>query len=134
MTVTKGMLIPHGKNQYQIAISPIINIDNGSGTTADYVLLYCANDVYLLDAYTIYTEATDTTGAAGASVKVGTTAGGTEVVGLTNLSAAKAVGAAVQLTLAVNFVAAGTTIRVRHTGIASTEAGQYYVMLRYFYK
>lgn len=134
MTATKGTYIARGNQRYQIANTPIINIDNGSGTTADYVLLYAVNDIFLVDANVVYTEATDTAGAAGANVKLGTTAGGNEVVTATNLQAAKAIGSVTALTLALNFVAAGTTIRARHTGIASTEAGQYFVQLRYFYK
>ena len=134
MTATKSTYISRGNQKYQIAKTQTFNIDNGSGTTVDDVVLYAASDLYLQDAYCVYTEATDTTGAATASVKMGITAGGNELVASTNLSAAKAVGAAVALTLARHFVPAGSSVFVRHTGRASTEAGQYYVQVRYAYK
>jgi poly(3-hydroxyalkanoate) synthetase len=134
MTASKGTYIARGNQKYQMATTQVFNIDNGSGTTVDDQLLYCFNDVILVDAKVVYTEATDTTGAATANVKVGTTAGGAEVVTATNLAVSKAVGDTTALTLNLNFVAAGTTIRVRHTGRAATEAGQYYVALRYYYK
>lgn len=134
MTVTKGTYLARGNQKFLMEKTQIFNIDNGSGTTVDDMLLYCVNDVVLVDAFCVYTEATDTTGAATANVKIGTTAGGAEVVTATNLAVSKAVGATQSLTLNVQFVAAGTTIRVRHTGRAATEAGQYYVALRYYYK
>lgn len=132
MTATKGTYINRGAQKYLVAKTAAINIDNGSGTTLDDMLLYCVNDIFLVDANIVYTEATDTTGAAGANVKIGTTAGGAEIVTATALVASKAVGSTTALTLNLHYVAAGSTIRVRHTGIAATEAGQYYVQLRYF--
>ena len=50
MTAAKGTYIARGNQRYQTAVTPIINIDNGSGTTADYVLLYAVNDLFLVDA------------------------------------------------------------------------------------
>ena len=132
MTATKGTFINRGAQKYLTVKTAVINIDNGSGTTLDDILLYCVNDVFLVDANVVYTEATDTAGVASANVKIGTTAGGAEIVTATALAVSKAVGATTALTLNLHYVAAGTTIRVRHTGIASTEAGQYFVQLRYF--
>ena len=132
MTATKGTYINRGAQKYLVAKTDTINIDNGSGTTADHVILYCANDIYLVDANVVYTEATDTAGAASATVAVGVTAGGATLVTATALQVSKAVGSVTALTLNLHYVAAGSSIFVRHTGIATTEAGQYYVQLRYF--
>jgi len=134
MTATKGTYINRGAQKYLIAKTAVINIDNGSGATLDDLLFYCVNDVFLIDATVVYTEATDTLGAASANVKIGTSAGGAEIVTATALQISKAVGSTTALTLNLNWVAAGSTVRVRHTGIASTEAGQYFVQLRYFNK
>jgi hypothetical protein len=68
---------------------------------------------------------------AGASVKVGTTVGGVDLVAATNLENSKAVGTATALALASAAVAANTPICVRHTGIAATAAGKYRVHIEY---
>jgi hypothetical protein len=134
MTKTLGTYIVRGKQKYQIAKTEAINIDNGSGTTADYLMAYFPDDVILVDAQVVYTEATDTTGAAAANVAVGVSAGGATIVTATALEAAKAIGGTTSLALNINTVPAGSTIFVRHVGIASTEVGAYFVQLRYFYK
>jgi len=122
--------IGRGYQRCVILRTPIQNIDNGSGVTADHVLF--ANlpvDAYVLNVQAVYTEATDTAGAASANFKLGTAAGGAQVVAATALEAAKAVGSTTTSTIVSGFVAAGGTLFARHTGIAVTEAGQYYLQV-----
>ncbi len=86
--------IARGKQRYAIARSATQNIDNGSGTTSDDVILAnLDSDIRILNVQAVYVEATDTAGAASANFKLGTTAGGTDIVGSTALAAAKARGA-----------------------------------------
>src|SRR5215208_3590023 len=135
MAAPKSTFVNRGKHKYNtFTTRQVFNIDNGSGTTVTDSSFYAVNDLYLVDATLVYTEATDTAGAASANVKVGTTAGGTDIVASTNLTASKAVGSTQALTLALNFIPAGSTIFVRHTGIAATETGQYYAQFTYFFK
>jgi hypothetical protein len=124
--------IARGAQRYNVARSVTFNIDNGSGTTVDDVILSnLSKDIQIISVKAVYTEATDTTGAASANFKLGTTAGGTGIVGATALAVSKAVGSTTSATLAADRLAAGATLFARHTGIAATEAGQYYIQVEY---
>jgi len=123
--------ISRGDDRYLFAVSEEINIDNGSGTTADYLLLVPDKDIYIESARVIYTEATDTAGVATATVSLGVAAGGVTIVAATALAVSKAVGSYTALTLAAHSVAANSMLIARHTGIAVTEAGKYKVQVRY---
>lgn len=105
------------------------NIDNGSGTTADDASVGpFPFDCYIVSARAVYTEATDTAGVASANFKTGVAAGGATLVAATALQVSKAIGAYTEATpLDDVLVPANTTIWTRHTGVASTEAGQYFV-------
>lgn len=103
------------------------NVDNGAGTTLDYQLGNFPFDCYLVDVRAVYSEATDTAGAASANFKLGVAAGGATLVAATALEAAKAIGATTVATIAADFLPANTTLWVRHTGVAATEVGQYFV-------
>lgn len=104
------------------------NIDNGSGTTADDASVGpFPFDCYIQSARAVYTEATDTAGAASANFKTGVAAGGATLVAATALEISKAIGAYTEATPLDVVVPANTTIWTRHTGIAATEAGQYFV-------
>jgi poly(3-hydroxyalkanoate) synthetase len=104
------------------------NIDNGAGTTIDEVLTSgFPFDSYLVDVRASYTEATDTTGAASANFKLGITAGGATLVAATALEAAKAIGSYTLGTPLAVLIPANTPVFVRHTGVATTEVGQYHV-------
>jgi hypothetical protein len=106
------------------------NVDNGSGTTADDASIGpFPFDVYIQDVRAIYTEATDTSGAASANYKLGTAVGGATLVGATALGALKAIGSHTGATILVDYVPAGTTIWTRHTGVAATAVGQYFVQV-----
>lgn len=118
------------RNSRLVARSMLFNIDNGAGTTVDDVMLRHSKAVRLLTARVVYSDATTGTVAA-ATVQVGTTVTGVDLVAATNLENAKAVGTQTALVLAANEVAAGTPIIARHTGVAVTQAGQYYVEIEY---
>lgn len=104
------------------------NIDNGAGTTADDASIGPFSfDCYIIAARATYTEATDTAGVATANFKTGVSAGDATLVAATALEVSKAIGgytAAVPLAVVVP---ANTTIWTRHTGVAATEVGQYFV-------
>lgn len=104
------------------------NVDNGAGTTADDASVGpFPFDCYIIAARAVYTEATDTAGAASANFKTGVSAGGATLVAATALEVSKAIGAYTDGTPLDVIVPANTTIWTRHTGVAATEAGQYFV-------
>jgi len=104
------------------------NIDAGSGTTEDDASVGpYPFDCYIVDARAVYTVATDTAGAASANWKTGVTAGGATLVAATALEVSKAIGSyTAGVPLGVR-VPANTTIFTRNTGVAATEAGNYFV-------
>lgn len=114
----------------KIVKSVWFNLDNGSGTTVDDVLLVPPSDITLISASIVYVDATSGTVAAG-NVSVGTTVGGVDIVAATAYGNSKTVGSTTSLTLAANKVSAGTMLSVRHTGVATTAAGQAYVQVEY---
>lgn len=114
----------------QTMTSREFDIDNGAGTLAKDNF-YFSRAATLLSATLVYTEATDASGAAEANIKLGSVDTGTQYVGATPLQASKAIGATQTLSLASAAVAAGGTVFLTHTGIAATEAGKYYVQVKY---
>jgi hypothetical protein len=127
--------ISRGKDRYKIARSKTFNIDNGSGTTDDDVIFAnLSSDAFLIAVQAVYVEATDTTGAASANFKLGTTAGGTDIVGQTALGTSKAVGSTTSATITSDLVKAGASLFARHTGVGATEVGQYYLQVTYMRK
>lgn len=124
--------IPRGAGQRHVARSVWFNLDNGNGTTIDDVVLRHSQNIKLVAARIVYVDATTGTVAAG-NAKVGSTVGGAEYVAATAYEDTKAVGTTTAMTLkaAAAFIAAGTPITVRHTGVASTQAGQAVVELEY---
>ncbi len=126
-----GPYVARGNQRNRVARSIEFNIDVGSGTTTDDVLFNLPYAVDLVDVRAIYTVATDTAGAASANFKLGTAVGGNTIVAATALAISKAIGATTTATIAITRVAANTTLWVRHTGIAATEAGNYFVQVVY---
>lgn len=126
------LYIPRGEARRQVARSVWFNIDNGSGVTIDDVILYSAQPVKIVSARIVYVDATTGTVAAG-TVGIGTTVAGVELVAATAYENTKAVGTVTALTLkaAAAFVAANTPVIVRHTGVATTAAGQSVVEIEY---
>lgn len=130
----KTPYIARGNQRENLVKSGVFNIDNGAGVTVDETLLNVPYDIYLTDVRAIYTEATDTTGAASSNFKLGTSAGGSTLVAATALAAAKAIGATTTATITLDYLPANTTLWIRHTGIAATEVGQYFVQVSYIPK
>jgi len=130
MSDAKFPYVARGNQRYQPFRSVTFNIDNGSGTTVDDVIFSdLPSDAYIVEVNAVYVEATDTAGAASANFSLGTTAGGVDVVAATALAASKAVGSATTSTIVAPRIAAGNALFARHTGIAATEAGQYYLQV-----
>lgn len=111
--------------------SKTFNIDNGSGTVDEEPCFVAVDDITIIAIRRVYTEATDTAGADGALTRVGTSSNGQQIVASVACSNSKAVGATDTLTIASGVVAAGGVVFVRHTGIAATEGGQYYIEFDY---
>jgi hypothetical protein len=110
--------------------SKTFNIDNGSGTTDDDIILSDLDKAaYVVHVRAVYVEATDTAGAASATFGLGTAVGGVTVVAATALEVSKAVGSATIATVVAGLVPAGGALFARHTGIAATDAGQYYLQV-----
>lgn len=77
------------------------------------------------------TLGTTTAGVDPATVQIGTTVGGAELVAATTLQESASIGDTLALVLASAAVAAASVLTVRHTGVAATVAGQYKVELEY---
>jgi hypothetical protein len=124
--------IPRGEGRRQVARSQWFNLDNGAGTTIDDVILRHSQAVSVKAARIVYVDATTGTVAAG-TAGIGTTVAGVELVAATAYENTKAVGTTTAMVVkaAGAFVAAGTPIIVRHTGVAITQAGQAVVEIEY---
>jgi hypothetical protein len=130
MSKGKTPYIARGNQRFMQFTTPAaFNIDNGAGTTLDYQIANLPFDAYLISVRAIYSEATDTAGAASANFSVGVAAGGATLVAATALEAAKAIGATTTAVIASALLPANTTLWVRHTGVATTEVGQYFVQV-----
>lgn len=125
----KTPYIARGNQRVRTFHSLTFNIDNGAGTTIDDVIFNLPYDCYIQDVRAIYTEATDTSGAASANFKLGISAGDNTRVAATALAPSKAIGATTVATVVLDYVPANTTLWVRHTGVAATEVGQYYIQV-----
>lgn len=119
-----------GSQATQRARSVWFNLDNGSGTTIDDVLMKATAAITITAARIIYVDATSGTVAAG-TVQIGTTLTGTDIVAATAYENAKAVGTETTLVVAAGSVAAGGAVFVRHTGVAATAAGQVVIEIEY---
>lgn len=127
---TKTPYLARGNQRLIHLLTPAaFNIDNGAGATVDYQLCNLPFDAYIVSVRAIYSEATDTTGAASANFKLGVSAGGATLVAATALETSKAIGATTTATITLDYLPANTTLWVRHTGVASTEVGQYFVQV-----
>jgi hypothetical protein len=126
------LYISRGDGRRQTAATRVFDIDNGSGTVINDAFLYCTQAISIKSAKALYTGATTGTVAA-ATVSLGTTVAGVELVAATALENTKTVGTTTALTLtaAAARVAAGTMITASHTGVAATAAGEYRVVIEY---
>lgn len=110
--------------------SQIVNIDNGAGTTLDEALFNVGSKGgRLVRVYAIYNEAAGTV--AGANFKLGSAAGGAQYVAATAYTDNAAVGAVTSATIAEDVLAPNATVFLRHTGIATTAAGQVFVCVEW---
>lgn len=126
----KTSFIARGNQRSIVLLTPAaFNVDNGSGTTLDYQLCNLPFAAYVQSVRAIYSQATDTTGAASANFKLGVAAAGDTIVAATALEAAKAIGATTSATIVSDYLPANTTLWVRHTGVAATEVGEYFVQV-----
>lgn len=119
--------------KYKIAMSSAFDLDNGAGTTVDEAILCHSKAIVIYSAYKLYSDATSGTVAAG-TTQIGTSVGGAEIVAATAYGNAKAVGTKETMTLVTAEVAAGTPVLVRHTGVASTQAGKCFTVIEYAVK
>lgn len=124
--------IPRAAGKRATARSVWFNLDNGAGTTVDDVILRHSQAISIKAARIVYVDATSGTVAAG-TTQIGVAVAGATLVAATAYENTKAVGTATALTLtaAAAYVAAGTPIVVRHTGVAATAAGQVVIELEY---
>lgn len=121
---------PRGSMTRRVARSKQFNIDNGSGTTDDCCVLRHSQPIRLRAARAVYTDATTGTVAA-ATIQLGVAVAGATVIAATALENSKAIGTATALTLLITDIAANTPLIARHTGIAATAAGEYFLELEY---
>lgn len=130
LDVQAGATYTNNKPFRHSARSVWFNLDNGAGTTIDDVILRPTSAITIVAARIIYVDATTGTVAAG-TAGIGTTVAGVEIVAATNYENTKAVGATTAMTIVSGAVAAGTPVIVRHTGVATTQAGQSVVEIEY---
>jgi hypothetical protein len=114
----------------RFAVSPSFDLDNGAGTTIDRVIFRPSVPITITAARIVYEDATTGTVAAG-NARIGTTVGGSEIVASTAYENTKAVGTVTAMTIVSGAVAAATPICVRHTGVASTQAGFAHVEIEF---
>ena len=126
-----GTYVARGFDDRKIARTQIFNIDNGNGTTIDETVLVAARPILIHAARIVYDTETSAAGVTSANIKIGTAVAGEEIVASTAYEA-KAVGLTTALTLVATRVASGFVV-VRHTGVATTVAGQAHVEVEWSY-
>lgn len=109
--------------------SESFDLDNGAGTTVDRAIRF-EHDVTLVTARIMFEDATTGTVAAG-NMRLGTSVGGSEIAAAVAYGDGLAVGVSLGLTLLVTAITAGTSIYIRHTGVAATQAGRAHLQLEY---
>ncbi len=118
------------KQQVNTVRSQIVNIDNGAGTTLDEALFNVGSKGgQIVRVYALYNEAAGTV--AGANFKLGSSAGGAQYVAATAYTDSAAVGAVTSATLVEDTIPANGTVFLRHTGIATTAAGQVFICVEW---
>ncbi len=129
--VTPAKQATNAKRRY--IMSQEFNIDAGAGVNVDDLMLHTTVPITPIAAQVTYTEQTDSGDASGATIQLGTTKGGSNIVAATNLENAKAVGSKTALTLGsgVDDVPANGNVWARLTGIAATQVGKFKVVLEY---
>ena len=130
LAVTEAQISANAKVQRMK--SPIINIDAGAGTHVVYVIGKPSVPIEITKAQIIYTEATAAAGATAATIKVGTTSTGEQIVAATSIEQPKAIGSATAMVIAEGTVAADATIFCELVGVVATPiVGEVIVELEY---
>lgn len=111
--------------------SQFFNLDNGNGTTVDEPVLYATVPLRILRVYAVYGEASQTV--AGGNYKIGSAAGGAQYVAATAYENSKSVGDITAASLVTDVVPSGTTLFIRHTGVAATQTGTASIVIEYVY-
>lgn len=120
-------------SKIKLYCSESFNLDNGAGTTVDRIAMRHSKALKLYNARIVYEDATTGTVAAG-TLSLGVAVGGATIIAATAYENSKAVGTKTALTLLITDVAADTPLFIRHTGVASTQAGQAHLELEYAVK
>ena len=107
------------------------DIDTIGAADYDEVILVPSTGIKITGVRIVYDKEQSGT-VAGGGVKVGTAAGGEQIVAATALENTKAVGYCKVCTLVEDTVAANTPIFVRITGVAATQAGAVHVEMDYY--
>jgi len=117
--------------QIQWAVSKVFNIDNGNGTTADDVFSF-PGPIQVVHVRIVYTEASDSSMVPG-TFKVGTAVGGAQIVAATSQEESKSVGTYTEGTIVAGagYIPANGILAIRHTGVATTQLGEYKVLIGY---
>lgn len=125
-----GTYIKRGRDGTNVVSTTIINIDNGAGTTIDQAILNLPFAARITQIYALYQ--TETAGTvAGANFKVGTTVGGAEICAATAYTNSATIGSKTSATLVSSVLPKNTSLFVRHTGIATTAAGEVRIVAEY---
>jgi len=127
--VTSAMLTQTAK--LRTVKTSVQDIDTIGATTYDEVILVPSTDIGITEVRIVYDKEQSGTVADG-GVKVGTQAGGEQIVASTALENTKAVGYNKVCELVEGTVAAGAPIFVRITGVAATQAGAVHVEMDYY--
>jgi len=127
--VTSAMLTPPAK--LRTVKTSVQDIDTIGAANYDEVILVPSTGIEITEVRIVYDKEQSGT-VAGGGVKVGTQAGGEQIVASTALENTKAVGYKKVCTLVEGTVAAGTPIFVRITGVAATQAGAVHVEMDYY--
>ena len=114
----------------KMVCSKTFNVDSGAAT-ADNDVIYFPVACTLTSADLVFSEATDSTGAGDCLIRIGSADNGEQYVASVTVGVSKAIGALTPLTLVTPTVAAASSLFIRHTGVATTDTGEYRVCIRY---
>lgn len=113
--------LSHADTGYRVVNTAIFDMDAGGN---EYDLFYVQRDTKIAAAFLVYTEATDSSGAADGNISAGTAVDGTNVIAATAYAPSTAVGTAVELVLAKTSFSVGDIIYTKNTKVGATEAGK----------
>lgn len=121
---------PDGEVRVIVATPNDFDID-ASPSARDSVLMVTPFPVTITGARLVFTQSVPLDPTPTASVQVGVTVGGAEIVPNTTILAGKSVGNWQELTLNQTVLSANTPIVVRHTGQSEPCDGRYFFQIDY---